>query len=191
MSFSRETTEKIRAFAREQSRHYLEQAEMTYLENLRRKSSRTKSRVLAKLAKFKSRSETAVEAENDLVLYMSDYMNDLMAEGLSEEEAFERAKNDLQYRSDTEKSADLRERISSYYETLDPAVYEAIGLFYAGFLFFGGTVGALAGLAAGGGRGAFLAGGWIDTLIGVADGGAIGIGFGLISHAVITLKRKP
>jgi PhnB protein len=41
-----------------------------------------------------------------------------------------------------------------------------------------------------GGREMFLAGGWIDTLIGVVAGAAIGMGFGLISHAVLVLKKR-
>lgn len=41
------------------------------------------------------------------MLYMSDYMKDLMEKGLSEQEAFERAKEELAYRSESAKSADL------------------------------------------------------------------------------------
>src|SRR5690606_27396664 len=112
MSFSRETVEKINKFAKEQSQHYLEEAEMTYMEKLRRKSDQTKGKIMAKLAKFKSHSDTALEAQNDMILYMSDYMKDLIAEGLSEQEAFEHAKKELQFRSETEKSADLQERFA-------------------------------------------------------------------------------
>lgn len=34
----------------------------------------------------------SIEAQNDMILYMSDYMKDLMEEGLSEQVAFEHAK---------------------------------------------------------------------------------------------------
>lgn len=190
MSFDRDTMAQMKKFAREQSRYYLEDAEMTYMEKLRHKSAQTKDRVVAKLAKFKNRSDTALDAQNDLMLYMGDYMKDLMAKGYSEQEAFEQAKKELQFRSETARSADLQERFAAYYENLDPAAYEAIGLFYAGFLFFGVAGGALAGFIGSGGREMFLAGGWIDTLIGVLIGGTVGIGFGLISNAVIALKRK-
>jgi len=190
MSFSRETMDKIRKFAKEQSRYYLEDAEMTYMEKMRRKSAQTRDRIVKKLAKFKNRSETALEAQNDMILYMSDYMNDLIAQGYSEQEAFERARQDLQFRSDSDKSADLKERFTEYYENLDPAASEAIGLFYAGFLFFGVAIGGLAGFIAGGGKDAFLSGGWIDTLVGVLVGGVIGLGFGMISNAVVALKNR-
>lgn len=190
MSFSHEMKDKINQFAREQSQHYLEEAEMTYMEKLKRKTGQTRNKVAAKLAKFKSRSETSLEAQNDMILYMSDYMNDLIAEGFSEEEAFGRAKEELKFPSETEKSADLQERFAEYYKNCDPVDYEAIGLFYAGFLFFGLSAGALIGFLGGGGRETFLSGGWIDTLIGVGVGTIVGIGLGLISNAIILLKKK-
>jgi len=167
MSFSHEIKEKINQFAKEQSQHYLEEAEMTYLEKLRLKTGQTKKKISAKLAKLKSRSETSLEAQNDMILYMSDYMNDLKAEGFSEQEAFERAKEELKFRSETVKSADLQERFAEYYENRDPADHEAIGLFYGGFMFFGQSIGALIGFLGSGGREMFLSGGWIDTLIGL------------------------
>lgn len=190
MSFSHEIKEKINQFAKEQSQHYLEEAEMTYMEKLQRKTYQTKSKIMAKLAKLKSRSETSLEAQNDMILYMSDYMNDLIAEGLSEQEAFERAKEELKFRSETAKSADLQERFAEYFKNHSPADYEAIGLFYAGFMFFGLSIGALVGFLSSGGRAMFLSGGWIDTLIGVIVGVIIGMGFGLICNAVIVLKKK-
>ncbi|MFD0868668.1 Uncharacterised protein [Chlamydia abortus] len=190
MSFSREVQEKMNQFAQEQSQHYLDEAEMTYMEKLRRKTGQAKNKLLKKLAKFKNRSETSLEAQNDMIIYMSDYMNDLIAGGLSEREALERAKADLAFRSETARSSDLQERFERYFENRDPADYEAIGLFYAGFLFLGSAIGALVGFLGSGGRGNFLAGGWIDTLTGVVVGAVIGIGMGLISNAIITLKKK-
>lgn len=190
MSFNHEVSEKIKQFAKEQSQYYLEEAEMTYMEKLRQKTGQTKSKIVAALAKLKNRSDTSLEAQNDLILYMSDYMNDLIAEGRSEEEAFERAKGELRFRSDTRKSADLQERFAVYYEHRDPTEYEAIGLFYAGFMFFGLSIGTLIGFLASGGRQFFLSGGWIDTLIGAVVGVIIGIGFGLISNAIIAMKKR-
>lgn len=188
--FSHEMKEKIKQFAKEQAPYYLEEAEMTYMEKLRRKTGEAKSKMMAKLAKFKSRSETAMEAQNDMILYMSDYMKDLMEQGVSEQEAFERAKEELKFRSETTKSADLQERIFAYYNNFDPADYEAIGLFYGAFVFLGLSIGALVGFIGSGGWGMFLSGGWIRTLIGAVVGVLIGVGMGLLSHAVIVLKRK-
>ncbi|WEK53549.1 MAG: hypothetical protein P0Y55_13285 [Candidatus Cohnella colombiensis] len=190
MSLSHEIKEKLNRFAKEQSQHYMDEAEMTYMEQLRRKTGQSKDKIIAKLAKFKSRSETALDAQNDMILYMSDYMNDLIAKGSTEQQAFERAKEELKFRSETAKSADLQERFAAYYENRDPAVNEAIGLFYAGFMFVGVSVGALVGFLGSGGREMFVSGGWIDTLIGATIGFVIGMGSGLISNAMIALKKR-
>jgi hypothetical protein len=87
-------------------------------------------------------------------------------------------------------NAHLRDRFAAYYESLSPGDHEAIGLFYAGFLFFGVAAGGLAGYLGGGGREAFFAGGWADTLIGVLIGGVVGIGCGMLSNAVLALRRR-
>ncbi|AST58434.1 putative conserved membrane protein [Thermoanaerobacterium thermosaccharolyticum] len=57
-------------------------------------------------------------------------------------------------------------------------------------MFLGFSVGAIIGFVSSGGKEMFLSGGWIDTLIGVAFGGIVGIGLGLISNAIIVLKKK-
>ncbi|WP_163183508.1 hypothetical protein [Neobacillus sedimentimangrovi] len=190
MNFSNEMKEKIKQFAKEQSQYYLEEAEMTYLEKLQHQIGQTKRKVTNKLSKLKTRSNVSIDVQNDLILYMSDYMNDLMENGVSEQEAFERAKEELKFQSETTRSSDLKDKFVEYYENFNPADHEAIGLFYAGFMFFGISVGGLIGFIASGGRDLFLSGGWIDTLIGTAVGGIIGIGLGLISNAIIVLKKK-
>jgi hypothetical protein len=190
MNFSDEMKGKIKQFAKEQSQYYLEEAEMTYLEKLKYKTGQIRSRVTSKLSKLKSQSNMSMEAQNDMILYMSDYMKDLMEEGLSEQEAFERAKEALKFRSETTVSNDLKKRFEEYYENLDIAHHEAIGLFYAAFMFIGVSIGALIGFIASGGKEMFFSGGWIDVLVGVIIGGIIGIGFGLISNAIILLKKK-
>ncbi|AIM17198.1 hypothetical protein HW35_13875 [Bacillus sp. X1(2014)] len=190
MNFSNEMKDKIKQFAKEQSQYYLEEAEMTYLEKLQHQIGQTKRKVTNKLSKLKTRSNVSIDVQNDLILYMSDYMNDLMEKGVSEQEAFERAKEELKFQSETSRSSDLKDKFVEYYENFNPADHEAIGLFYAGFMFFGISVGGLIGFIASGGRDLFLSGGWIDTLIGTAVGGIIGIGLGLISNAIIVLKKK-
>ncbi|MED3624633.1 hypothetical protein P4482_16335 [Neobacillus thermocopriae] len=182
--------ERIKQFAKEQSQYYLEEAEMTYLEKLQHQIGQTKRKVTNKLSKLKTRSNVSIDVQNDLILYMSDYMNDLMENGISEQEAFERAKEELKFQSETTRSSDLKDKFVEYYENFNPADHEAIGLFYAGFMFFGISISGLIGFIASGGRELFLSGGWIDTLIGTAVGGIIGIGLGLISNAIIVLKKK-
>ncbi len=107
MSFSPEIKEKIDEFARELLQYYLEEAEMTYMEKLRWEIGQTKNKIMARLGKLKSRSETSLEVQNDMIIHMSNYMNDLIAEGFSEQGAFERAKEELKFCCETAKYADL------------------------------------------------------------------------------------
>ena len=189
MSFNYETQEKINQFAKEQAQNYLQDAEMTYIERLRRKSGQTKQKIIRKLAMFKGQSYKGLEAQNDLIIYMTDYMNDLLSQGLSEQEAYDKASEALKFSSDTEQVADLGERFQQYYATIAPSEYEAIGLFHGGFMFIGLVVGGLIGYISSGGRFAFLGGGWIDTLIGIAAGFIIGLGCGIICQGILTIKR--
>lgn len=189
MSFSQETQKKINQFAKEQSQYYLEEAEMTYMEKLRKKAARTKQKANAKLARFRSSSDQAREAHNDLLIYMSDYMNDLTLKGLSEEDAFEKAKEELSASDKCNLHADFHERIRQYYETRDPADYESVGLLYGGITIICMVVGSLTGYLTGGGRLEFLNGGWIDTLIGTGAGLLIGAGIGQICNAVSVRKK--
>ena len=188
MSFNREIQEKINRFAKEQSQHYLHDAEMTYMERLHRKSGQAKQKMIKNLARFKGQSDKGVEAQNDMIVYMNDYMNDLLSQGLSEQEAYDKASEEMKFASDTEQSADLSERFQQYYANIDPSEYEMIGLFYGGFMFIGLVVGGLIGYLLSGGRLAFLGGGWIDVGLGVVTGLIIGLGAGLICHGVISVK---
>ena len=191
MTFNQETKKKIEQFAREQAQYYLQEAEMTYVEKCRQEIGRGKKKKLClTLEKLKGRSEASLEAGNDMILYMSDYMSDLMTEGLSEQQAFERAQEELKFRSESAKSADLQERFARHLESRNPADYEAIGLFYAAFTFFGTSIGGLAGFLSSGGRAMFQTGGWVDTLIGAGVGLGIRLGFGLLSHAILVLKTR-
>lgn len=190
MKINRETQHQINQFAREQSEFYLNEAEMTYLEKLRRKAGTTRSKVTHKIARFKNTSDQSRAVQDDMVLYMNDYMNDLMANGMSEQAAFEKARTDLSFASQSEQSVDLHERFQQYYQNRDPADYEAVGLFYGGFLLLGVAAGGLIGFRSGGGLPAFLNAGWINTLIGVATGGLIGIALGQISNAAIALRKR-
>ena len=190
MGFSGETQQKINQFAKEQAQYYLDDAEMTYIEKLRRKTGQTKQKIGRKLARFKRDSDRALEAQSDMILYMSDYMNDLMSKGLSERDAFEKARAELASSGDSDLRDCLNERFRQYYENRDPAEYEAAGLFYAGFTTIGIVAGALAGYILSGGRPEFLDGGWIDTLIGAGAGVLAGSGLGMVGHAVKVGKKR-
>ena len=188
MSFSSDIKKQIDDFAREQSQHYLDDAEMTYMEKLHLKTDTAKRKAVAKIARLKSRSDQAVEAQNDLMLYMSDYMEDLISKGMSEREAFETAKEELTLSSESDSSAELRDRYRRYYDGFDIYRNEEVGLFYAGFSSLGLFLGALLGFLLSGGRQEFIGGGWIDTIIGAGAGMLLGSACAQISHA-FTLKK--
>lgn len=191
MSISHETQQRVNQFAKEQSRYYLDAAEMTYMEKLRRKTDSTKRKINTRLARFKGSSGQAIDAQNDLILYMSDYISDLVAKGVSEQEAYEKAEDELAATGDSDFHSTIQERYRQYYENYDPASLETAGLLYGGFVTLGMVIGALAAYILGGGRQEFLNGGWIDTLIGAGAGILLGAGLGQISHAIIaSIKRR-
>jgi len=190
MSLSNETNQKINKFAEEQAQNYLENSEMTYMEQLRKKSSRTKNKIGAKLAKFKAHSEKGSEVRDDMVLYMKDYINDLISQGMSEQEAFEKAKTEMTAAGETDQNGDFHDRFTEYYKQKSPAAYEAEGLLFGGFTTIGLVIGGLIGYISGGGRVEFLNGGWIDMLIGIGCGVVSGTGLAMIVNAIIiSIKR--
>ena len=190
MAINHDTQQKINQFAREQSELYLSAAEMTYIEKLRRKAGRTYDKMNSKLARFKNTSDKSREAQDDMILYMNDYMDDLIANGMNEQEAFDKAKAELAFSGRSEQSADLHERFKQYYALRDPADEEIIGLFFGGFLFLGIATGGLIGFLISGGVPMFLQNGWIYTLVGIGSGAVIGMGLGQIANAIVTIRKR-
>jgi len=121
---------------------------------------------------------------------MSDYIADLISQGMSEEEAFEKAKAKLATSKDLSLQSDLQAKIQHYYESQSPAHFEAIGLFYGGSVILGLTVGALVGYLTGDGWQTFLRTGWIDVAIGAGVGCLIGVGVGLFCHGVMAVLSR-
>lgn len=75
-------------------------------------------------------------------------------------------------------------------ETHDSSNQEVIRMLYSGFITIGLSMGALTGYISGGGRKKFLWGGWKDTLVGTAAGLMIGLGFGHLGHALLTMRTS-
>jgi hypothetical protein len=185
MTLSNETQSRISEFAKDQSHHYLDAAQMTYLEKLQRKMRTTKHKATRKLNRFKSRSEQSIEAHDDMTLYMNDYVEDLISQGLSEEEAFSKAQADLAHDSDSDLATDIQERyvnqLTEYFAHQDPSLQEAIGLYYAAGVLIGLVLGTLAGLAVG-----LLYLGdlfWIGAIVGFVAGLLLGVGVAMLFNA--------
>lgn len=189
MAMSNNTQDKIKSFVREQAQSYIEEAEMTYIEKLRHKAGQTKSKINNKLARFKTSSEYSKEVQDDMYLYMNDYINDLISQGLSEEEAFLKAKENLTMHSN-EQVIHWQNKFEEYYASKDPVESEAIGLFYGGFVILGLSVGGLTGFLSSGALANFMQEGWIYTLVGTGMGCILGVGLGLISNAIIVKKNN-
>ena len=125
-----------------------------------------------------------------MVLYMTDYMADLMTKGLSEDEAFAKAKDELAATEETDSRAELQARIWSIIDNATPADCKMAGLFYSGFALLGLAVGAVAGFWFSGGRMEFLYGGWIDTIVGLVAGLLIGTGVAQLCNAVVIAAMR-
>ena len=188
MTVSERSKDEINQFAKAQALHYLDIAEMTYLEKVKAKGQNARHRAARKLKRFKPGSDDAAEVQNDLILYMHDYMEDMLSQGIPEAEALERAKKDLRASEQSDAQSLMQEKIMKYIEERDPATDEAIGLFYGGFVLLGLLLGALIGYLGGGGRELFLSGGWIDTLVGTGVGLLLGAGAGMISHGILVRR---
>ena len=188
MSLSKETIEEIERFAKEQANKHLSDAELSYFERLSKKSDDTKNKIMNKISKFKVTSDDVKEASDDLSLYMEDYMNDLMAQGHSEKEAFEMAKETLKTEERSSLNEDIHDKYREYYANMDLEKQEAIGLYYGGFFLLGGAVGAIAGSILGT-IGVFNGNFWITFGVSTGIGLIVGIGLGLIKNASI-MRRK-
>lgn len=187
MKFDRDIQEKVTRFAREQSQFYLEEAEMSYIDQLRRKSRMTVDKAKAKVDKYFGKSKKSQEAEDDLALYMSDYMSDLVSKGMSQEEALERAEGELKFNSENTMTEEIQTKYQQYYESTPLHIYEAIGLIYGAACVFGIVLGGAVGLVLGAAVFTETAL-WIPTVIGIGAGALLGSAVGMVFHVTTILK---
>ena len=190
MKLHENTQQEIKKFAAKEAYHHIDRAEMTYMERLKAKAHNKKRKFTEKAARFKRTSEIAEEARNDLHIYMTDFILDLMEQGATEEEALETAKRELCSEETSEYATALRDQIIKSIENRDIETQEVIGLLYGSFTMLGLLVGAVAGFFTSGGRTVFLEGGWIDTLIGLSIGLMVGICIGMFGNAILITRSK-
>jgi len=135
MTISDETKKRIEDFSREQSRFYLDRAHMTYWEKLQSKAEQTQRKVVQKASQFKFRSQQSEEAQGDLMLYMNDFVEDLIAQGATEDEAFARARRELACDSGTNAALNLQDLYAEKIFGFEP--FDVFGNEMPGFM--GGT----------------------------------------------------
>jgi F0F1-type ATP synthase assembly protein I len=170
---------------------YTGRENMTYKEHLQAKFEQKRSKAERKLNKYKhkfSLKPSNADFAEEIRTYLQDGLHDLMKEGHSEEEA-------LRITMEKFDEAELKNSFDDFAkefggfgmeEFQDSMQWyskngEAIGLFYAAFIILGLVIGALAGY--------FIGHTWLTGAIGLAVGLFTGVGCGLLSNAIITLKR--
>ena len=189
MSYSPELQKKIEEFADEQSQYYLESAEKGYLVELKHKGKATVKKLEDKMKSITGNPVRKKEAKDDLILFMSDFISDLIDGGMSEQEAFEKAKYELNPQHTSQYTMSLEEKIKKHYEFFDPNQMETIGLYYASGVIIGAVLGAFVGLL----LGKFLFSEiefWIPVVTGAVSGILLGVGVGMLMNASIIKQNK-
>lgn len=189
MNLSSQTKQQIERFSKEQSRHYLESAELSYLQKIQQKGKVTREKLESKIKKITGNSTQNKEAQEDMMLYMTDYIMDLVANGMSEQEAFERAQQDLAFQSGSTQAGNLEDKYRQYYETQDIALMEAIGLYYGAGTLLGVTIGGVTGLILGNVLFSDVAF-WIPIGVGALVGVVLGASFGMLMNASLLRKNS-
>ena len=194
-----ELQKRIEQFSREQSHYYLDRAQMTYWEKLQDKVERTRGKVSHKLDRFKLRSNQSMESQADLTTYMTDFVNDLMAQGLSADEAYAQAAQELAYNSGSNRADELSDRYyHEYFSTFEQMEWQDLipngssaigfGLYYSGGVLVGSVLGALIGLLIG--LNFFVELFWVAVIIGLLSGAIFGVGCAMLIHAHALRKPK-
>ncbi|MCL2136981.1 MAG: hypothetical protein FWH40_05620 [Coriobacteriia bacterium] len=185
----------IDEFAREQSRYYLDRAQMTYWEKLQDKVSRTRGKINRKLSQFKIQSSQSEESQADLSAYMTDFISDLISQGVSPEDALEQASRELAFDSGSMSANELSEHYAEhfgrYFDLLDytgldrgsafMAEQASVGLYYSGGVLIGLVLGSLTGLFIG--LSYFASIFWLAVIIGALSGSVLGVGLAMLLHA--------
>jgi|GEM_PF-2580883 len=134
------------------------------------------------------------DAQDDMAVYMHDFIADLMEKGMSEDDAFEKACEAMRAESGTPQAATMQEKMQDkmkqYYADRSSATEEVIGLLYGGTMILSLVVGGLIGFVLGGGMLGFANGGWISMLVGLGVGAVTGAGLGLVAHAAAVARAR-
>ncbi|MDQ0268382.1 hypothetical protein [Cytobacillus purgationiresistens] len=184
MTLKKETELKIQKYIK-QNTNLVASDELTYFEKLALHTNEKWMEAKRTAAKFKWTSQKNKEAQEDLMSYMSDYIEDCIMNGFSEEDAFEKAKVTFAVENPNNP---LLKSDAEWLHHFDPNVAEAIGLYYAASMFIGLTSGALLGV--------ILQMVILEESIGVlffivtGIGFIAGLGFGLLKNAKISLNNR-
>jgi replicative superfamily II helicase len=154
---------------------------MTYLEEVKMNINNVKQDIKQNMEQFKEDTKDIVlklrvssikneEFQEEILTHIIDHVKELVSNGMKEEEALKIVFSEFEGIDFTELNQDKGVIQMTNY---DERMYEAIGVFYAGFLILGGAVG-------------YLTGGWTGAIIGAI----IGIGLGNVSHGLTAVLKK-
>jgi uncharacterized protein YoaH (UPF0181 family) len=163
--------------------------EMTCLEEVKQNIYQAKKEVRENIEQFKEDTKKFLKKlqlsshknddfQEELKSHIKEHVQELTAQGISEEEAIKIVFTEFQGVDFSELNQMEGEEQMKYNEAMKHWKYdEAIGLFYGGFLFLGGAAG-------------FIVGNMYNMMWQAGVTGIIaGIGLGCISHGLIALKR--
>jgi len=168
----------------------------SYQAHIKRKVAQSRQKLQRKMDKARTKLGRGPEDKDlaeEIHQYLTEAVNDLMAEGHSEADAIKAMAQRFDQAEATPGFAGFAAAFNDFglveayaLAASDPtspegARLEAVGLFYGGFLILG--------LAAGSTLGWLAGRNWVTMGVGTAAGAGTGIALGLLSNAVITLKR--
>ncbi|WP_251862325.1 hypothetical protein [Clostridium sp. Marseille-Q2269] len=163
---------------------------MTYFEILGLKANDTINKAKKEVGKFKISSKKHEEETEELAGYMTDYIEDLVNQGYSEEDALQKDKIDFEVQNPENPllKDEYCEKLQHYIESMDPATQEAIGLIYGSRLFIGVVVGGITGVLGQILFNSHIFGPILWIMLGL--GFMLGLALGMSSHANINMKYK-
>jgi len=188
MELGKETIENIEKFATKEATEILNNSELSIFERLTKKGNQTKGNFVKNVSKLKVRSNETKEAIEELRAYMEEYIKDMINHGVSEEVAFEMAKEKIAAEKEKDYEDEVTEKYKEYYNNIDMARQEALGLYFAGFTLLGITVGSIIGLLLG--LTVFEKSFWITFGVSIGLGTLMGISMAMLKNAAIIMKDK-
>nr|WP_247739078.1 permease prefix domain 1-containing protein [Bacillus sp. 165] len=122
------------------------------------------------LFKLRLSSNKNNDFQEEIQSHITEHVKELVSQGMTEEEALEIVLSEFEGVDFSELNQTKGAGKNMQY---DEKIYEAIGVFYGGFLILGGAIG-------------FITGSWLGLILGTV----IGIGAGCVAHGLTVALKK-
>lgn len=190
MSITQEIQDKVKLFAKEQAPLYLEMAGKVHSEKVPVETNCAKKKLCEKVSHLVTGDDGVAEAEKEIAAHMAGYMEELIEGGMPEQEAFDRAKEELAVTSVSEPRSSMQEGYEICYESFEHAGTCNALLVNVGSLAAGAIIGGTIGFMRSRRRTALSRGIWAATSIGAFAGALAGIGIGHLGYAFFKLSKR-